>query len=901
MQLREINIEGFGVFSDKQVIGLNAGLNVIYGENEAGKTTLIEFIRRMFFGVARKSKGFNLYLPLNGGRHGGSLKCQLASQETFLITRAFSGKGDVDISPAIAGGQGQPALDLMLGHASSNIFQNIFAFTLDELQSFDSLEGDEIKNRIYGAELGLGTVSLKQVEDAIDKPAEDIFLPRGKKTQTNLLLNEIKTLEQDIHAIQVQSQEYDRLTRQLEHCEQEQLPRQKEIEFLGAKKRNLETCKDLYQVVREMRDIESALRDLGGVREFPATGLQALDALVDEKKNLLLRLDEEESQVNEMRIEQGSLSVNHDLLSHEADIVHLQQSIQSINASLKDTERLQQEKTVLEKKIQADLQEIGGSWNEEAVLNFTGFNRTKLDQIESFSKAFENLRQEVIQAKDRLEYHKEQKARERSQGWSLPLWLQSIAYGLTGLGLAGLLWGWVDGNVGLMIVASLATIFGGFLFWKIINGKKDFVREDHLEKSLLEKLSQAQSAEDQKKTEWRAWLKTISFDETLEPLSAQEFASALKEIKGRLLHKQELERRIEEMLVSLANTRKRIDTIKSSIPENSLQGPISANIEIINGLFAQAKENQNNKNQIEKQVQKQTFKIDKLKNQLKATEQSLKQMVENAGVEDEREYRVKYETFAKRNSLQEQEAQKKRIIQDRVGGGDRYEQFLKEIESTSPDEIMDALKHLSFQLEALEQEKNRLHETLGETRSQLEQLASNDEMLVKQAELEIKKQKLGEYAKKWAVAKLALLMLESAKKQYEKTRQPGVLKSAEKVFSEITGGKYPQIVKPLTGDEVFIQNERGVQNKVSQTSRGTREQLYLSMRLGLIEEYESHPRSEPLPIVMDDVLVNFDDPRKAKVIETLKHFAKGRQIIVLTCHKASLDAYIEAGATRILI
>ncbi|MCH8313778.1 MAG: hypothetical protein IID17_12430, partial [Nitrospinae bacterium] len=123
--------------------------------------------------------------------------------------------------------------------------------------------------------------------------------------------------------------------------------------------------------------------------------------------------------------------------------------------------------------------------------------------------------------------------------------------------------------------------------------------------------------------------------------------------------------------------------------------------------------------------------------------------------------------------------------------------------------------------------------------------------------------------------------------------------SAEKVFSEITGGKYPRIVKPFDEDEVFIQNDRVVQKKVSQMSRGTREQLYLSMRLGLIEEYES--RSEPLPIVMDDVLVNFDDPRKAKVIATLKRFAERRQILVLTCHKASLEAYIEAGATRIVL
>lgn len=899
MQLREINIEGFGIFSDKQVTGLTAGLNVIYGKNEAGKTTLIEFIRRSLFEVSTRSKKFNPYPPLNGGRHGGSLKCQRASAETFLVSRTFTGKGEVEISPAFAGLQGQPALDSILGHASINIFQNIFAFTLDELQSFDSLEGDEIKNRIYGAELGLGTVSLKQVEDSISKPVEEIFLPRGKKTKTNLLLNEIKTIEHDIQTVQNQAHQYDRLMQQLEFCEKEQLPRQKQIESLEARKRNLETRKDLYKVVREMLDLESAVQELGGVREFSSTGLQTLNSLIDERKNFLLRRDEEESQVNEMRIEQDSLSVNHDLLCHEADITHLQQSIQSINTSLQDTGRLRQETAVLGKEIQSNFREIGGSWNEEKVLNFAEFNRAKIVQIESFSKAFENLRLEVIKAKDRLENHQEQMAREQSKGWNLPPWLQAIAYGLTGLGLAGLAWGWVDMNIPLLYIAILATVLGGIFFWKIFKGKKDFVREDNHEKSLIEKLSQAQLTYDQKQSEWRAWLKAMAFDETLEPLGAQEFASVIKEIKGKLLRKGELELRIADMQELLADTAKRIDKIKSSLPENSLQGSIPVNIEIINGLFAQAKENLNRKNQIEKQVQQQTFKIDKLKNQLKETEQSLGQMVQQAGATSEADYRAKYETFSKRNSLQEQAEQKRSIVQTRVGVGQYYEEFLLAVQSASPDKIMDELNQIAHQLEDLEEEKNRLYETIGETRNQLEQLVSNDELLVKQGELEVKKQKMRDHVKKWATAKFALVLLASAKKKYEKTRQPGVLQAAEKVFSEITGGKYPRIVKPLDEDEVFIQDKRGAQNKVTQLSRGTREQLYLCMRLGLIEEYES--RSEPLPIVMDDVLVNFDDSRKAKVIATLKRFAERRQIIVLTCHKASLEAYLEAGATRIEI
>jgi uncharacterized protein YhaN len=819
MQIREIHINGFGIFSNKQVTGLTSGLNVIYGENEAGKTTLIEFIRKMFFGLPRKTKETNLYPPVNGGQHGGKLKCQSAAGETLFISRNLSGKDDITLS--IPGRElgGASDLESLLDHASINIFQNIFAFTLDELQNLDSLQAEEIRNRIYGAELGLGTVSLKQVEDSVNKRAKDIFLPGGKKTKTNLLWNEIKTLEQDIRNIQNEAEEYDQLMGRLEFCESQQNARQIQIESLESTIRHLETLAGLYKMI-----------------------------------------DAEEAGLNELIIEKKSLSVNHDLLTHEADIIFLQQSTQAIQSSLNDQVTVQREKTELENQIQTGLHEIGVSWNEDTVKRFE-FDRSKSDHIKSALKAFEDLRQEVTRAEDRLTQHQEKKAEELSKGTSIPPWLKFIAGCLAALGLTGTVWSLMELNIPLLAASILFLLFGIFIFWKAVAGKKDFIREDLLEKNLEEKLDQAQLAYNRKKLAWRTWLQEISFDEKLEPLSAQEIANTIKEIKGKIFHKGEIEARLKEMFQFEADIKHRIEKIKSSIPENSLREHIPTNIKIICDLFTQAKENQTEKNQNEKQIQQQNFKIEKLKNQLKETEQSLEQIIGRAGAVDD---------FSPEN----------RIIGNR---------------NSLPQE----LNLVSNQLKKLDEEKNRLHETIGETRNKRDQLMSNEDLLIQQEALEIKKQNLKECAQEWCKAKIALFMLDAAKSQYEETRQPGVLKAAKKVFSEITEGRYPQIIKPIDDDEILIENKTGDRKKVTEMSRGTREQLYLSMRLGLIEEYES--RSEPLPIVMDDVLVNFDDPRKARVIEMLKQFAQSRQIIVLTCHKSSLQDFIKSGATRILI
>ena len=52
MRLLELHIDGFGKFHDR-TISFNDGINIIYGKNEAGKSTLHTFIRGMLFGIER--------------------------------------------------------------------------------------------------------------------------------------------------------------------------------------------------------------------------------------------------------------------------------------------------------------------------------------------------------------------------------------------------------------------------------------------------------------------------------------------------------------------------------------------------------------------------------------------------------------------------------------------------------------------------------------------------------------------------------------------------------------------------------------------------------------------------------------------------------------------------------
>ena len=157
MQIREIHIERFGKFAHCRVVPISQGLNVIYGRNEFGKTTLLEFIRWILFGFEKKRKGVNSYTPVAGGEHSGTLMCEMANEERIFISRTGGTlEGQVKVTSADREGTGQAHLESFLGHASRKIFKNIYAFALDELQDLDSLMEEEIKNKILGAGMGAG-------------------------------------------------------------------------------------------------------------------------------------------------------------------------------------------------------------------------------------------------------------------------------------------------------------------------------------------------------------------------------------------------------------------------------------------------------------------------------------------------------------------------------------------------------------------------------------------------------------------------------------------------------------------------------------------------------------------------------------------------------------------------
>jgi uncharacterized protein YhaN len=125
-----------------------------------------------------------------------------------------------------------------------------------------------------------------------------------------------------------------------------------------------------------------------------------------------------------------------------------------------------------------------------------------------------------------------------------------------------------------------------------------------------------------------------------------------------------------------------------------------------------------------------------------------------------------------------------------------------------------------------------------------------------------------------------------------------VLRRASGYLERVTRGRYSRL-DYLEGDDagLFVScRERSEPVKVeAPISRGTLDQIFLCLRLGLLDHLDAD--RERLPLILDDALVRMDDVRRQEVYALLREAAATRQVFFLTCHRAIADEAEKALAT----
>jgi uncharacterized protein YhaN len=213
MRFIKAYIDGYGKFHNMDFI-FEPGFNLFFGPNEAGKTTMMSFLRTIFFGFPGKKNASDRYEPLAGGLHGGRLELETTDKKNISVSlkpgRTLTGEiivlnGD---GSELSGEGARKTLQNLLHSVSENIYKTVFVFSLTELQQLELLENDEINVHIYSAGTGVGDVILPDILKRVEEEKNKIYKNGGTAQIVPRITKELDRVRSEIFDIKKDLERY---------------------------------------------------------------------------------------------------------------------------------------------------------------------------------------------------------------------------------------------------------------------------------------------------------------------------------------------------------------------------------------------------------------------------------------------------------------------------------------------------------------------------------------------------------------------------------------------------------------------------------------------------------------------------------------------------------------------
>ena len=889
MIIREIHIDGFGIFNGFSVKNLRKGINILLGDNEAGKSTLLKFLRYTLFGYPRLKE--QRMPPLQGGDHGGRITGILSGNKEVVFGR----KGDNQLNLVYEGNtsQNEALWYQLLGNATQLIYENVYAFSLDELLNIDSLSVSGVEDKIFSIGAGMGNISIGEVLNDIQKSVDEIYSQRGIRQTIPAVLRIIQEKKAGIKAIQENLPRYQKLTAEIQDLTDQVSEIEENISRDRVEKEKLENYLKCYESFIRVARIDEEMSQLQEPKDYPKDGPERLNELEKEEKDLNNRIDElqkgraGDKGIEEIEEELKSISFNDDILKEKAKVNFLKANIEKYKQTITDRSEDSQKIIDLNRAVHEQLKAINSDWTEQNIVDFANI-LVHQDRIKDFREKLESIKNKKIELEGQRNILLASQSRinpnTRFILISLILLLISIP----------LFYNFLHVDEIIYLVSGTICVVAAFL---IFFGRKYLIKESPDEK-IGEQLLETDTKEKGLRNDYGNYLeKELNLRGTLSVESASDILNRVVRLKKEISERDDLDRKQkttkDPYIEGFDNEVRSVSgLLKNNEPENDIETLVNQ----ITEEFDSAEEQSGRKEKLEESLLHKKKELVKNRKNLIRNNQAITELLKSLQAADRNDFRTKYEVNDKARELIERRRNSINTIETIVGlnkAGDVIG-FLKTHEQAG---LREEVTRLEVKLTSMAGELKSRNNELGEKKSDIKKIEGESELAEEMTRLEIERQKLTDAYKEWITGKIALRMLMEVREKYEKEKQPVIIQNSIRHFDGITGGRYKRIHVALEKRDITVFDSREASKTIGQLSRGTREQLLISLRLGFIEEYEL--RAEPLPVVADEILVNFDLHRAKKTAEIFQEFSENRQFLLFTCHPMTVDYFDRSGINLI--
>ena len=371
MRITAFHVDQFGLLHNLTVDGLPPGLSVFLGNNEAGKSTCLDFFRVMLTGYAdgrTKETQVRNYAAGLLGQGGGSLHLDTVQGPVRLLRRPGPGGGSVTLTDADGNALDVSLLDRLMGGVTREVFRTVYGFSLSELQAFSSLNSEEVRNALYGASFGLGLRSPGAAQKRLERDMEALFKQGGSKQPLSEGLRNWEELRRRIREAETQAARYDTLADDLQELERSLAALRADRAAQNQELRELERRLSVWQLWEEWRTSGLRLTRLEAVSEtFPPDGLARLERAEErqEEASRQARLMSERVEQNTAAL--TALTLDEALLGTGDEVRALSERRASCRNALSEIPRMSLDRNRAESELAAHLATLGPDWNVDRI------------------------------------------------------------------------------------------------------------------------------------------------------------------------------------------------------------------------------------------------------------------------------------------------------------------------------------------------------------------------------------------------------------------------------------------------------------------------------------------------------------------------------------------------------
>ena len=823
LEITEVQIDKYND-TYKKFINFKSGLNVVTGDNEVGKSTLMSFITNIF---KRKSDA------------DGYLKCVCDNEEIKLDAKKSKQKNNV------------PCLEKV----TSKNFEQGFFIDLDDLMQL-KLSTSDLLEIIKDSSGAIINQKQSEYDNFITKGDFSLTQKNAPSTNFKKQFNYLKEITQSIEELQKQENEYNSKNSQAVLLKEEINNIDSEVNYLQLALK-LKEYKSSNEELSINKDLLNNTNLFSEVKEKFYSIKSKRDNYLDAKSSIKNYNENVQSEYNELEnIEKLSKEdIKNFDVSQCAFVQKLQSDILTVSSDIKNIEDKIKDRQELINKLTFTVDTYNNKINDLAIDNIETYSKDKAYLKEYLNEYYQKC--EELNNSDKI------KTTVSSTALSIIILLFGFGF-LTSFFFSGL----VNLVFALICVMGLAFSVKEKYFTKSVDNKS----EQDIEK-IKSKISVILNNHGCNNSDIIVATK-VFIDEMENKIS--EFNKLIQEKSEKENEVTSLNSELENLFIEQKRLKENLDTLLNDRHKFAKNMNIS-DIDSYNEVVTLVR----NINILNEKISEKEKFINSYENEVKDFVSKLNSFIEITNISVilpvcNDEYDNFESTVLNIQNILDKNINNSVIIQSRLDEIEKIKLKLSEFNVKDIDISEEMLNSLKL---VLADKKSELAVCLNDI-SKLKTVESLVEIKNKKfAELNRLKSRL----RNLFVKEMVLEIIKKSKEEFNQV-QPNLI-SAKKYLAQITNNKYSEI----DFDNMTISGENIADKSWADLSKGTKEQLYLSLRLGYVENYSKdkygNETEKPiLPLIIDDAFVNFDRTRIKSVLKCLETFAKNNQIIYFTCH-----------------